>query len=110
MTIDTDMAAMHADLDAETANAVREKCAARVRKIVLEVLNIPASDRKRGLPDSAGLHIEWGADSLDLIDITMSVEDEFDISIPDAEADLIDSIDAIVDRVLKGPAPKGALS
>lgn len=88
----------------ETANAVRARCAERVRKIVLEVLNIHAADARRQLADDASLTDQWKADSLDLVDITMSVEDEFDISIPDAVAEKIDSIAATVEHILKGKA------
>lgn len=96
--------AAHEILDTETANAVRARCAERVRKIVLEVLNIPAGDARRQLADDASLTRQWKADSLDLADITMSVEDEFDISVPDAVAETIDSIDATVEHILKGKA------
>lgn len=102
MSIDADKAAIHEELDAETANAVRARCAERVRKIVLEVLNIHRSDARRQLADDASLSNAWKADSLDLIDITMSVEDEFDISIPDAVAEKIDSIVQTVDLILAG--------
>lgn len=104
MSIDQAMTEAHADLDAETANAVRARCTERVRKIVCEVLNIHKSDARRQLADDASLNKAWKADSLDLIDITMSVEDEFDISIPDAEAEKIDTVAEIVDRVLQGKA------
>lgn len=104
MSIIPAMAAAHEILDAETANAETARCAERVRKIVLEVLNIPASDDRRQLADDASLTDQWKADSLDLVDITMSVEDEFDISIPDAVAEKIDSIDATVEHILKGKA------
>jgi acyl carrier protein len=104
MSIDADMAAIHEGLDAETANAVRARCAARVRKIVVEILNIHPSDARRELPDEASLSKAWKADSLDLVDITISVEDEFDISIPDPVAEKIDSIAETVDLVMQGKA------
>jgi acyl carrier protein len=105
VSFDTAMSDAHAELDTETANAVRARCAERVRKLVVEVLNIHPGDARRQLADDASLSQAWKADSLDLVDITMSVEDEFDISIPDPVAEKIDSIAATVDLVLKGPAP-----
>lgn len=46
---------------------------------------------------------DLGLDSLDTVEIVMAFEDEFRLSIPDAEADKILSIDAAIDYVMNDP-------
>ncbi len=42
-----------------------------------------------------------GADSLDMMNILLALEEKYDIKIPDDEAALLDSIDGIVNYLLK---------
>lgn len=44
---------------------------------------------------------DLGADSLDQVEIIMSLEDEFDIGIPDNEAEQIKTIQEATDYILK---------
>lgn len=55
----------------------------RVHDILQEQLGIPLSD----LTPEARLIEDLGADSLDLLELVMECESEFDIDIPDAAAD-----------------------
>ena len=42
---------------------------------------------------------ELGADSLDLVDLLMSIEDEFEIEIPDEEIDNIRTVSELVSYI-----------
>ncbi len=42
---------------------------------------------------------DLGADSLDVVDLLMSIEDEFEVEIPDSEVENIKTVGAIVDYI-----------
>ncbi len=44
---------------------------------------------------------DLGADSLDLVDLLMSIEDEFGVEIPDEEVENLTTIGAVVDYIAK---------
>ena len=44
---------------------------------------------------------DLGADSLDLVDLLMSIEDEFGVEIPDEEVENITTIGDVVDYIAK---------
>lgn len=56
----------------------------RVREIVAEQLGI---DNVEGITKQTSLMTDLEADSLDAVEIMMALEDEFDIEIPDEEAE-----------------------
>uniref|UniRef100_M8CBQ6 Acyl carrier protein n=1 Tax=Aegilops tauschii TaxID=37682 RepID=M8CBQ6_AEGTA len=49
---------------------------------------------------------DLGLDSLDAVEVVMSLEEEFGFEIPDNEADKIDSIKAAVDFIASHPKAK----
>jgi acyl carrier protein len=49
------------------------------------------------LPTSSWQDLD--ADSLDVVEIIMALEDEFDISIPDADAEKFDTVQSVVDYI-----------
>ena len=53
----------------------------RVKKIVAEQLGV-----KEDIPSDASFIDDLGADSLDLVELTMALEEEFEIEIPDDDA------------------------
>ena len=64
----------------------------RVKKIVIEHLGV----EKSKVTDSASFIDDLGADSLDTVELVMEFEDEFDLNIPDEDAEKIQSVgDAI---------------
>ena len=71
----------------------------RVKKIVVENLDVEADK----VTESASFIDDLGADSLDLVELVMAFEEEFNIEIPDDEAEKIrtvqDAIDYIVGHV-----------
>ncbi|MBR5620113.1 MAG: acyl carrier protein [Clostridia bacterium] len=64
----------------------------KVRKILCEQL---ALEEDRVTMDSS-LIGDLGADSLNVIDLAMSIEDEFDIEVPDDEIEKIKTVGDIV--------------
>ena len=67
----------------------------KVTEIIANQLSI-AADKIKG---DTNIAEELGADSLDLVEILMSLEDEFGISIPDEAIPEIKTINDIVDFI-----------
>ena len=68
---------------------------AKVTEIIANQLSVPAEKVK----GNTNIAEELGADSLDLVEILMSLEDEFGISIPDEAIPNIKTINDIVDFI-----------
>ena len=47
------------------------------------------------------LQDDLGADSLDVVDLLMSIEDEFEVEIPDEEVENIKTVGALVEYIEK---------
>ena len=69
----------------------------KVRNIISEQLSVKLEDVK----NDSNIAEELGADSLDLVEILMSLEDEFGISIPDEAIPEIKTIKNVVDFIEK---------
>ena len=67
----------------------------KVTEIIANQLSVPADK----LTDTTNIAEELGADSLDLVEILMSLEDEFGISIPDEAIPEIKTVDDIVNFI-----------
>lgn len=67
----------------------------KVKKIIVEVLNVEADDIT---PDTTFID-DLGADSLDVFQIIMGVEEEFDIEIPNEEAEKIHTVGDAVEQI-----------
>jgi acyl carrier protein len=88
--------AIHASLSEEDRIAIQT--------IVMEKLEV---DRSQVTPDALIVE-DLIADSLDVIDITMMLEEHFDVTIPDARADQIRTVADLYDAVA-GLLPKNRL-
>ena len=68
--------------------------------MVLEKVKSILSDQFEVEEDSitpeTNLVDDLGADSLDVVDLLMSIEDEFDVEIPDEESENIRTVDQLV--------------
>jgi acyl carrier protein len=65
---------------------------AKVRSIIAEQLGVGEDEIK---PESSFIE-DLGADSLDIVELVMAMEEEFEVEIPDEEAENIKSVgDAI---------------
>ena len=60
----------------------------KVRDIIVEELGV----ERDKLADDATFMEDLGADSLDTVELVMEFEDEFDISIPDEDAEKIQTV------------------
>ncbi|WP_276979412.1 acyl carrier protein [Johnsonella ignava] len=67
----------------------------KIKKIIAEVLNIDEDDIT---PESTFID-DLGADSLDIFQIIMGIEEEFDIEIPQDEAEKISTVKDAVDKI-----------
>ena len=64
----------------------------RVRKIVVEHLNVDPEK----VVDKASFIDDLGADSLDQVELVMAFEEEFEIEVPDEEAEKLQSVGDVV--------------
>ena len=75
----------------------------RVKKIIAEQLGVNEAEIKN---DSSFVD-DLGADSLDTVELVMALEEEFDIEIPDEDAEKMTTVaDAI--KYLESHVPKNA--
>ena len=67
----------------------------RIRAIIVEKLGVDESDITR----EASFTNDLGADSLDTVELIMEFEKEFDLTIPDEDAEKIGTVGDAVDYV-----------
>ena len=71
---------------------VKETTFDKVKKIVIEQLEVSEDAVK----EDANFANDLGADSLDTVELVMALEEEFDIEIPDEEAEKITTVSEAV--------------
>lgn len=69
----------------------------KLKKIIVEVLNVDASE----ISLETTFIDDLGADSLDVFQIIMGLEEEFDIEIPSEEAEKIVTVADAVEQIKK---------
>ncbi|OOR99724.1 acyl carrier protein [Haemophilus paracuniculus] len=67
----------------------------RVKKIIVDQLGAEPAAVK---PEASFIE-DLGADSLDTVELVMALEEEFDIEIPDEEAEKITTVQSAIDYV-----------
>ena len=67
----------------------------RVKKIIVDQLGADSAQVK---PEASFIE-DLGADSLDTVELVMALEEEFDIEIPDEEAEKITTVQSAIDYV-----------
>ena len=67
----------------------------KLRKIIVEVLNVDESE----VTPEATFVDDLGADSLDVFQIIMGIEEEFDIEIPAEKAEKISTVEEAVELI-----------
>ena len=70
---------------------------AKVKKIICEQLDVAEAD----VVLSASFVDDLGADSLDQVELIMAMEEAFDVSIPDEDAEKITSVQNAIDYLVK---------
>eukprot|EP00275_Glaucocystis_incrassata_P001993 EC124503.1.p1 GENE.EC124503.1~~EC124503.1.p1 ORF type:complete len:169 (+),score=20.22 EC124503.1:176-682(+) len=68
----------------------------RVKKVVVDELKVEDS----AVTSEAHFIKDFGADSLDLVELVMALEREFDIEIPDSEAQKMETIQDVINYAL----------
>jgi acyl carrier protein len=68
----------------------------RVKKIVAEQLGVNEADIK----NESSFVDDLGADSLDTVELVMALEEEFELEIPDDQAEKITTVQQAVDFIL----------
>jgi acyl carrier protein len=74
----------------------RQKALEDIRSILVEQLGVEAGD----VIETASFQEDLNADSLDLVELIMSMEDHFTIKIPDEDAEKIVTVGDAVDYVV----------
>ena len=67
----------------------------RIKEIIVEKLGVDQADIKR----EASFTNDLGADSLDTVELIMELEKEFDMTIPDEDAEQIATVGDAIDYV-----------
>ncbi len=74
------------------STAQNEEISSKVKSIIAEQLGVPLENVK----ESSRFMDDLGADSLDIVELVMALEEQFDIEISDQEAEKIQTVgDAI---------------
>jgi len=68
-----------------------------VKEVIVEQLNVSPDEVK---PESKFVE-DLGADSLDVVEMIMALEEKFEIEIPDSEAEKIQTVQDVVDYIQK---------
>ncbi len=67
----------------------------KVKEIIVDQLGV---DEKQVSPKASFID-DLGADSLDTVELVMALEEEFDIEIPDEDAEKIASVENAIDYI-----------
>ena len=67
----------------------------RVKKVVVDQLSVEESL----VTPEASFTADLGADSLDIVELIMALEEEFDLQIPDSEAEKIATVGDVIEYI-----------
>ncbi len=67
----------------------------KIREIVVEQLGVDAEQ----VTPAASFVEDLGADSLDTVELIMAFEEEFDVEIPDTDAEKIKTVQDVIDYI-----------
>ena len=73
---------------------------ARVKKIIIEQLGV----KEEQVTNEASFVEDLGADSLDTVELVMALEEEFELEIPDEDAEKITTVQQAIDYVTANAA------
>ena len=72
----------------------------KVQSIIVEQLGVETDD----VTAAASFTDDLGADSLDIVELVMAFEEEFDLEIPDDEAEKISTVQSAIDYIAEHAA------
>ncbi len=67
----------------------------KIKRILADTLDVSEEE----ISADTNIATDLGADSLDVVEILMSIEDEFEIEIPDSEIENIRTVGELVDYI-----------
>ena len=67
----------------------------KIREIVVEQLGV---DAEQVVPEADFVE-DLGADSLDTVELIMAFEEEFDVEVPDTDAEKIKTVQDVIDYI-----------
>lgn len=73
---------------------------AAIEKKVIEIISEQMGADKSEITRETSFINDLNADSLDTVELVMEFEDEFDMSIPDEEAEKIQTVGAAIDYIV----------
>lgn len=73
----------------------REEILDKVKDVIVDQLNVEEDD----VTEDASFIDDLGADSLDIVELVMALEEQFSISIPDEEAENIKTVGDAVEYI-----------
>ena len=79
----------------ELYGAVSQEIFEEVKKIIVEQLGVAET----AVTMDASFIDDLGADSLDIVELIMALEEEFDTEIPDADAEKVVTVGDVVDYI-----------
>ena len=80
--------------------ASADEISARVKSIIVEQLGVSMEE----VTPEASFIEDLGADSLDIVELIMALEDEYDLEIPDEEAEKIQTVHDVVTYIVEHQA------
>lgn len=75
--------------------ATREEIFKKVKAIIVDQLGVEESE----VQGEAHFIDDLGADSLDIVELIMALEEEFDLEVPDEDAEKLTTVDTVVDYI-----------
>ncbi len=72
-----------------------EEIFAKVKEVIIDQLSVDEDD----VTSEASFFDDLGADSLDIVELVMALEDSFGVSIPDEEAESIKTVGDAVEYI-----------
>ena len=69
--------------------------AEKLKQMIAETFGVKPEDIK----DESSFKDDLGADSLDLVELTMSIEEAFNIEIPDEDAEQLDTVGKVISYI-----------
>ena len=67
----------------------------KMKEIIADQLNVDGDS----ITESSSFKDDLGADSLDIVELIMALEEEFDLEIPDADAEKIVTVNDVVEYI-----------
>jgi len=75
--------------------ASSEEITKRIKEIICEQLGVALEE----VTPQASFIDDLGADSLDIVELIMALEEEYDLEIPDEEAEKLTTVDTVIQYV-----------